>query len=79
MQITGMLFHIDVPGELNLYKPCRKCATCGEEINDDEDMFEIEQGFWVCDACLLDEVVLNVEPAALAKALGFEKKKAGDI
>jgi len=79
MQITGMLFHIDVPDNDIIYKPCRQCAACGEEVNDEEPMYEIEQGFWVCEPCFLDDIILNAEPAKLADALNVERKNAGDI
>ena len=64
---------------MEIYAPCRKCYECGEEVNDDEILYEICQGYFVCEECFKAYVFDNYAPSSLADQLNINFTKAGEL
>lgn len=59
--------------------PYRKCACCGVEIPDDENMFEITTNYFVCEDCFWEDVRTNYSAESVAEQLGVPFEKRADI
>ena len=61
------------------YKPCRSCSCCDAEVDDDELLYEISSGYFVCGDCFYQFVEDNYSPASLADQLDINYVKAGEL
>ena len=61
------------------YPPCRRCPSCGRDIDDEETVYEICAEYWVCEECAKDFITTNLLVDEIADYMGINTKKSGDI
>ena len=60
------------------YPPCRKCPSCGRDIDDEETVYEICAEYWVCEECAKDFITDNLSVDEIADYMGIDTKKSGE-
>lgn len=62
------------------YKPItHHCSCCGKEIDDEEELFEVDGGEYLCGDCFMQYITVNFDPYDLALAFGYNFMKAGEL
>lgn len=60
------------------YPPCRRCPSCGRDIDDEEKVYEILEDYWVCEECAADFIKDNLSVDEIADYMGIDTKKSGE-
>ena len=61
------------------YPPCRKCPSCGRDIDDEEKVYEILEDYWVCEECAADFIKDNLDVDEICGYLGIDKKASWEM
>ena len=56
--------------------PKYNCECCGTGLVDDDVIFEIDNGKWVCEECFRDYCIDNLDIYEMAKLWRIRKEKA---
>lgn len=70
----------DREDDINEYKPVtHHCCSCHVELDDEDEVFEIEQAFYVCEECFVQHIHDNMDAYDLAKAFEIPVMKVCEI